>query len=504
MNAPPELEALSLKRLLKHAAIYGTGTILSRAVGFFLIPIYTRYLVPDDYGALTIIDLLITIVTIFVGTGLGAAMARFYYSYKGERDRAEVIATATFASLATTALAAAGLALFAAPIAEVLLKDAARAGWIVLALASYVLNANVELGFSYLRTEQRSTLFTAIVLARLALQVALNVYLLVGRELGVAGYLWSSVFSGAAILAYLLAYTIRRTGLVFSLAKLRELAVYSVPLVPAALGMFVQNFADRFVLEHVAGLAAVGIYSLGYKFGMMISELVVQPFLRIWGVSRFEAVEEAGPESAREMMTKVFTYYVLALAFFWVGVSALIDAVVRVLAAPEYREAARYVPWITLGYAVRGLSYFYEGGAYIRKRPGIIALSNVCFAAFNMALNLALIPTFHAGGATAATLLTFLGQAWYLERKNRQLFPFVTEGARIARILGAAAAAFAIARAFRFETLAYEAAWALGAVLLFPALLTVTGFWNEGERGAALRAWRRFSGGPARSVTASS
>jgi O-antigen/teichoic acid export membrane protein len=495
---------MNLRSILRHTLVYGSGTVLSRAVGFLLIPLYTRYLVPDDYGALSILDLLISIVTIFIGTGLGSAASRFYYAYKEEHDRAEVIATAAFATLGSTILAAAVLGLFAGPLARLTLGAAARTSWIYLAIASYVFNVNVELGLSFVRTEQRSGLFTAVSIARLLLQVALNVYLIVVAKLGVAGYLWSSVLSGIALTAYVLGYTVRRTGIVFSWPKLRELALFSFPLVPATLGLFVQNFANRFFLEHAAGLAAVGIYSLASKFGMLVGELIVQPFFRIWGVSRFEAVEAEGDEAARRLTTRVYTYYVLALAAFWVGMSAGIDAVVRILATPEYRAAARYVPWITLGYVLRGITYYYEGGAYIRKRPGVIALSNTYFAVVNMALNVLLIPRWGADGATAATVLTFAGQTWYMARRNAELFPFPEERSRLAKIVAAALGCVAIGRAVAFEALGFEVAWAIGTALLFPAFLTMGGFWSEEERGAAARTMRRLLGGPARRVTASS
>ena len=44
-------------QLIKHSGIYGLGTILSKSVGFLMIPIYTHYFVPADYGVLELLDL---------------------------------------------------------------------------------------------------------------------------------------------------------------------------------------------------------------------------------------------------------------------------------------------------------------------------------------------------------------------------------------------------------------------------------------------------------------
>ena len=42
--------ASQLKRLGKHSVIYGLGGLVSRVLAVLLLPLYTRYLTPTDYG----------------------------------------------------------------------------------------------------------------------------------------------------------------------------------------------------------------------------------------------------------------------------------------------------------------------------------------------------------------------------------------------------------------------------------------------------------------------
>ena len=67
-----------LKKLSKHTIIYGTGTFLTKAIGFFLIPLYTHYLTPKDYGVLTFLDLTEYIISYFLILGLAQAILRYY------------------------------------------------------------------------------------------------------------------------------------------------------------------------------------------------------------------------------------------------------------------------------------------------------------------------------------------------------------------------------------------------------------------------------------------
>ena len=45
-----------IKRISKNSFWFALGTILTQAMGFFLLPLYTRFLTPADYGIISIAD----------------------------------------------------------------------------------------------------------------------------------------------------------------------------------------------------------------------------------------------------------------------------------------------------------------------------------------------------------------------------------------------------------------------------------------------------------------
>ena len=53
-----------MKRLGRNTLVYGIATVLSRLVSFVMLPIYTRYLTPADYGLLAILDLSLEIAVL--------------------------------------------------------------------------------------------------------------------------------------------------------------------------------------------------------------------------------------------------------------------------------------------------------------------------------------------------------------------------------------------------------------------------------------------------------
>ena len=70
-----------LKFLLKHSSVYGLGTIIAQAVGFLLLPFYTRYLTPTDYGVMSLVNITMDIIGIVAGLGVTTAMSRFYFDF---------------------------------------------------------------------------------------------------------------------------------------------------------------------------------------------------------------------------------------------------------------------------------------------------------------------------------------------------------------------------------------------------------------------------------------
>src|SRR5262245_44164368 len=82
-----------LRRLGKHSAIYGLGGLVQRILAVLLLPIYTRYLSPDDYG---VVETLVALMTVLVSTlrlGITNAFFRFYFDSTEPAHRRLVLRT---------------------------------------------------------------------------------------------------------------------------------------------------------------------------------------------------------------------------------------------------------------------------------------------------------------------------------------------------------------------------------------------------------------------------
>ncbi len=77
----------SLKKMLSHSAVYGVGTVLAKATSVIMLPIYTRYLTPADYGLLELLSLLTDLTALLFGMRIFTGVYRYYFEHGRRRTQ---------------------------------------------------------------------------------------------------------------------------------------------------------------------------------------------------------------------------------------------------------------------------------------------------------------------------------------------------------------------------------------------------------------------------------
>ena len=63
---------------IRQSFIYGLENLSHQIVALFLLPVYTRFLTPEDYGVMAISGIFMTIIKYISELGLRSAWTRFY------------------------------------------------------------------------------------------------------------------------------------------------------------------------------------------------------------------------------------------------------------------------------------------------------------------------------------------------------------------------------------------------------------------------------------------
>jgi len=259
-------------------------------------------------------------------------------------------------------------------------------------------------------------------------------------------------------------------------------------MVPGVLTGWVMELSDRYLLRMFGALGEVGIYSIGYKFGMVLKLIVVWPFQLAWPAFSFAISNQEGH---KKTFARTLTYLAAVLVEAFLAVSILSRVVVPVLVGESFQEAYRVVPLVALAYVFEGLFFCLNPGVHLAGKtkyfPPLLALA----AGLNVGLNLLLIPQFGMMGAAAATAAAYLFAALGAWGLAQRFYPVNYEYKRLLKIAGAGAATYWLS-----STLPTDWTWTsfalhgVLALLIFPALLWLLGFLDADER-LAIRRWAR-------------
>jgi len=466
-----------LKKFLKHSFIYGTGALLSKIVGFLLIPLYTRYLTTSDYGVLELLDLTSTIVSIFISMRIGSAVIRFYYDSIDELEQKKVVSTAYMATFVSALLVVLFSQIFSIRLSGLIFDTNIYDKYFKLVFMATALSLISSVPEAYLMARKQSIFYTIISLMTLSSYLILNIYFIVFLKMGILGILYSSVITKIFNSSVLSFYCITKNSLFFSFTKFKSMLKFSLPLIPANVGTFILNYADRFILQKLATIAEVGIYALGYKFGYMLPVLVMGPINMIWTPQMFELASK----SDKKTIEKMFTYIMLILIFCGLGLILLTKDAIRIMATPPFYPAYKVVSFVVLGYILRGMASFFWNGIMIAKKTIYIGISVFISALSNILLNILLIPQFRTMGAAYSTAISFLIMFVLIFYFCQRVYSIKCEWGRISKIAIVGLFIFFLDQWIVLHPLLLSLLFKTFLLTSFPFLLYLINFYNTDE-----------------------
>jgi len=392
----------SIKQLGYHSFVYGLGNMLSKLLGFFLLPIYTRYLTPADYGILALLTLTQSILVVLANLGLGSALFREVIYKKTTEKKAGSTALYTLFVISLFILA---IGYIIAPfLSEAIFTDAKQTPLIRLVFLSVSFNNILIIFNARLRIREQSLFYSIFSVSSFLVGAVLNIYFVAIARRGVEGLIIAQVILAtlqAVVCLWFMRDLIKPN---FSSSVLHSLLNFGLPLVPGAIANLMMISADRYILNWYSTATMVGLYSLGYSIGMVIN-LIVQAVQLAWPAQLFEI---AKLPDAKQRFSITLTYYCLVLGFISLAVSVLAREILVIMTTPEYYGAYIIMPLITLSYVFYGIRFMTTIGMYIRNKVKYSSIIIIGAAVVNLVFSFLLIPRYGMLGAGWATFISYL------------------------------------------------------------------------------------------------
>ena len=393
-----------IKLLATNTTIYGFGNILSKLSAVLLIPIYTRYLSMAEVGIIALLEMAELFIVTIVPLGLVNAIWR-YFPESTKKEKLKILSSAFWGINGIGIIVFLVLVFFREQIAFHLQLGVDGTKFLLILLCNSFLFVGGQFILWMLQYEQKPIKYLALSLFQFLGVLILNIIFIVFLDKGIVGVLYSKFI--IFFILYLISgsFILWRAAVLPSITLLKKLMKYSLPLVIASFVTPILTLSDRYFLNLFVSLEELGVYSIAYKFGMLINMLLVVPLQR----TLIPMIYQSGfDEDTGKIYKDAMFYYALIGCFFLIVMDVLASSFLQFFATKDYLSGAEIIPWITFAYFVNGFRLFFRSSIVLKDKTSILGWIGTVAIILNLGLNYLLIRELGVTGAVIATVISYL------------------------------------------------------------------------------------------------
>ncbi|MDA9227835.1 polysaccharide biosynthesis C-terminal domain-containing protein [Flavobacteriales bacterium] len=427
-----------LKKLASQTAIYGLSSVVGRLLNYLLVPLYTRYFLPEEYGVVTELYAYVAFLVIILTYGIETAFFRFSQKEKNNRI---VYSTSLISLLFSSLLFIILMFVFSENISSSIgyPNNQEYIKWFALIIG---LDAISSISFAKLRALNKATRFALIRLVNIFVNIGLNLFFIIYCPYAIENNLQSlnfvnSVYSpsvgvGYIFIANLFASVITILMLlpeminsvwVFEKKLWNKMMIYASPLLIAGLAGMTNETIDRILLKYLLPESSnisreIGLYGAFYKLSIIMI-LFIQTF-------RFAAepfyFSQEREHNSRKIYADVMKYFIIVTSFIFLIVTTFYDFFINFLGSKYHDERGFLVVSILL-FANFFLGIYYNLSIWYKltEKTKYGAYIAIFGASITIILNFLLIPVFGFVGSALATLACYFSMvmiSFYFSNKH--------------------------------------------------------------------------------------
>ena len=421
-----------LKKLASQTAIYGLSSVIGRLLNYLLVPLYTRYFLPEEYAVVIEMYAYVAFLVIVLTYGLETAFFRFS---KKENDGKVVYSTALISLIISSFIFMLLMFVGSSSIANYLDYgiEPRFIQWFAIIVG---LDAISSISFAKLREEEKAVRFVTIKLFSIFINIGLNLYFIMYKGFGIE-YIFISNLISSIFTILCLVPEMAKVKFTFDKILWKKMMIYALPLLIAGLAGTTNETVDRILLKHLLPNPETAPYELGlygafYKLSIIMI-LFIQTFR--FAAEPFFFAQHKQKED-RKIYADVMKYFTIVTIVIFLAVTIFYDFVIDFL-GPAYHDERGFLTVSILLLANLFLGIFFNLSIWYKLTEKTIfgAYLAIFGAIITLALNFILIPKIGFVGSAWATLICYFSMivvSYFIGQKH---FPIPYQVGRISAYL---------------------------------------------------------------------
>lgn len=398
------LSKILKNKFFRNSLWYTIGTMITPLIGFIMLPIFTNYLTPEEYGIMTTVQTIVGMLQIFLLLSLHGAVTRFYFDYLDNKEEQKKYLGSIFLFVfVLSAIVSIILMIFAQQIGSLLFSSIPIYPYYFYLIFLAWVNAIISLPFALLRAQERANFFVIISIARAILIMALSIYFIIYCGLRAESALLAHAIVTTIFVIILMVSVRKNLIFTFKMDYIKNSLLFSLPLIPHVASAWIIASSDRIILEKYVTLKEIGVYAIAVQVSMILS-LFYQSINNAL-MPQYTKLRKEDNNFRATLLLKVFFYIIIGFGILSIPIAMFAT---DLLAGEEYKEAILLVPFLLLGVIMKGFYYIPVANLFYHKKTASIAKSSTIAATLNIGINISLIPVIGIYGAIVSSLIAEL------------------------------------------------------------------------------------------------
>jgi O-antigen/teichoic acid export membrane protein len=443
-----------LKQITGDSLIYGISGVVSKMIGIFLVPIYTRLFLPKDYGIINLVNTTFILLTILIVCGLDSSFARWFYDSEDETERKRSFAAYMWFQLFLSIIIAAIIILLSPSISYFFFKEAGKPIYFILPAVTLVTNILPSVLINWLRLQRRPISTVIFTISQTIVTVGLTVLFVIVFRWQITG-VFAALAISSVIFSLVVIFILKNwlSLKYFTKKRLLEMLKYAFPLIPAALSYWLLNNTDSYFIQYFTkNTAEVGLFGIGAMLASVLG-MFTNAFQQAWGPFAFSLINS---EDVKKIYANVFLLFGYAMSVLAALLMLFAPEALMIFTTPEYYDSA----WVAgiLGYnlVLIGFSYIAIIGISVNKNTRPYGAAMLYATIVTIVLNVILIPKFGKEGSALATVFAQIIVPIYLFYIGQKVYPVPYKFREVIIVMLSLLAVSTIVRFINFDNFAIQ------------------------------------------------
>lgn len=396
---------MKVPKVLSNSVIYTGVSVLQQCASFFLLPLYTNYLTPADYGITGVVTSISSLLAIFTTLGISTAANRFYYKYHGEPEYVRRLYGTIGCAVILQSVLFGGIFLIAHKwIIDPLIGNISFYPYVLLGILNVLVAPLYNMFQGYLQTIQNGMRYGINTMAYFLVLVSLTITFIVGFEMGALGVLLAQFVTSVLFFIYVIFAFFKHQKVCIEKSILKDTYKYSLPLLPHTLANWSNGTIDKILVNDIRSESDAGIYNLGRQYSSVANTISVA-FNSAYVPWFFDKANDI--RTNMSLIRKMSEISVCVMSFLCIIMSLFAQEILDfMISNPAYNDVWRVIPFLLCGIIFNNIYFFYVNVLFL-KNTGVIFTITVSTIAINVGLNILLIPVYGYIGCGLANMATF-------------------------------------------------------------------------------------------------